>query len=84
MNDVEQFYLSTNVNQPKTSLSTFAMKDKDKERHVPSLKKLQQDASRREAGAAKRMQDLMRQFGSILRQVIYLELLLVMNRVKLL
>lgn len=44
-------------------------KDKDKERHVASVKKQQQDASRREAAAAKRMQELMRQFGTILRQV---------------
>lgn len=45
------------------------MKDKDKEKHVPSIKKQQQDASRREAAAMKRMQELMRQFGTILRQV---------------
>lgn len=49
-----------------------ATKDKDKEKHVPSIKKQQQDASRREADAAKRMQDLMRQFGTILRQVMNL------------
>ncbi|WVZ13774.1 hypothetical protein V8G54_011340 [Vigna mungo] len=41
---------------------------KDKEKHVPSIKKQQQDASRREVAALKRMQDLMRQFGTILRQ----------------
>lgn len=46
-----------------------ATKGKDKEKHIPSIKKQQQEASRREAAAAKRMQDLIRQFGSILRQV---------------
>lgn len=44
-------------------------KERDKERQVPSIKKQQQDASRREAAAAKRMQELMRQFGTIVRQV---------------
>ncbi|OIW01465.1 hypothetical protein TanjilG_30939 [Lupinus angustifolius] len=52
---------------PKGSSAT---KDKDKEKYVSSIKKQQQDASCREAAASKRMQDLMRQFGSILRQVI--------------
>jgi hypothetical protein len=47
------------------------VKDKDKERHVTSIRKQQQDASKREAAAAKRMQELMRQFGTILRQVMY-------------
>ncbi|MCI65447.1 transcription factor GTE1-like, partial [Trifolium medium] len=50
---------------PKGNSTT---KDKDKEKHVPSIKKQQQDASRREAAAQKRMQDLIRQFGTILRQ----------------
>lgn len=74
MNEVGRFYSTKIVNQPSTSKSKTSMKDKD--RHVPSFKKLQQDASRREAAAAKRMQDLMRQFGSILRQasIIFLSL----------
>ncbi|CAI9091088.1 OLC1v1026015C2 [Oldenlandia corymbosa var. corymbosa] len=62
--DVEQ-----TLNNTMSFPSTSATKDKDKERPAPSFKKLQQDASRREAAAAKRMQDLMRQFGSILRQI---------------
>ncbi|KAL3520697.1 hypothetical protein ACH5RR_018846 [Cinchona calisaya] len=69
VSEVEQFYLSKRVNQPSTSRSTSSMKDNDKERQVPSFKKLQQDASRREAASVKRMNDLMRQFGSILRQI---------------
>ncbi|KAL2334305.1 hypothetical protein Fmac_015518 [Flemingia macrophylla] len=54
------------TNIPKGNLAT---KDKDKEKYVPSIKKQQQEASRREAAASKRMQDLMRQFGTILRQI---------------
>jgi len=65
MNEIEQFYLS----KSKKLLSTSKGSSKDKEKHVPSIKKQQQDASRREAAAAKRMQELMRQFGTILRLV---------------
>ena len=70
MNEVEQFYLNTNKKQQSSSKGSSIGKERDKERHVPSIKKQQQDASRREAAAAKRMQELMRQFGTILRQVI--------------
>ncbi|XP_057784597.1 transcription factor GTE6 [Salvia miltiorrhiza] len=65
VNEVEQFYLNTTTKQPNNSRNTLIVKEK----HIPSIKKLQQDASRREATAAKRMQDLMRQFGSIFRQI---------------
>ncbi|KAI4351327.1 hypothetical protein L6164_005702 [Bauhinia variegata] len=68
-NDIENFYSSNNKKQANTSKGSSGMKDKDKEKHIPSIKKQQQDASRREAAAAKRMQDLMRQFGTILRQI---------------
>ena len=47
-----------------------ARKDKDKDKHIPGMKKQQQDASRRDAAGAKRMQELMRQFGTIFRQAI--------------
>jgi hypothetical protein len=67
MNEIEQFYLSKS--KKLLSTSKGSSKDKDKEKHVPSIKKQQQDASRREAAAAKRMQELMRQFGTILRLV---------------
>ena len=70
MNEIEQFYLTLKKKQPNGSKGSSVVKDKDKERHIPSLKKQQQDAARREAAAAKRMQELMRQFGTILRQVI--------------
>ncbi|XP_011084343.1 transcription factor GTE6 [Sesamum indicum] len=67
VNEVEQFYL--NLKEPNTYRNASITKDKEKEKHIPSMKKLQQDASRREAAAAKRMQELMRQFGSIFRQI---------------
>lgn len=66
---IDSFFSSTNKKQTDTSKGNSTLKDKDKEKHVPSIKKLQQDASRREAAAQKRMQDLIRQFGPILRQM---------------
>ncbi|KAH6801682.1 hypothetical protein C2S51_033128 [Perilla frutescens var. frutescens] len=69
VNEVEEFYLNTTTKKPNTSRNALIVKDKEKEKHIPSMKKLQQDASRREATAAKRMQDLMRQFGSVFRQI---------------
>lgn len=45
------------------------MKDKDREKTLASFRKRQQDAARREAAGARRMQELMRQIGTILRQV---------------
>ncbi|XP_047954477.1 transcription factor GTE6-like [Salvia hispanica] len=71
VNEVEQFYSSATTKQPSTSRNTSKVKEKEKEKekHVYSMKRLQQDASRREAAAAKRMQDLMRQFGSVFRQI---------------
>ncbi|XP_052199900.1 transcription factor GTE6-like [Diospyros lotus] len=69
VNEVEQFYLTTSKKQPSNSKSSSTVKEKDKEKHIPGTKKLQQEATRREAAAAKRMQELMRQFGTILRQI---------------
>lgn len=60
------------MKKPNTSGNASMVKDKEKEKHIPSMKKLQQDASRREATAAKRMQDLMRQYGSIFRKASFL------------
>lgn len=68
VNEVEQFYLNAKLKEPNPSRSASIPKDKEKEKNIPSMKKLQLDASRRQAAAAKRMQDLMRQFGSIFRQ----------------
>lgn len=66
MDEVEDFYSSTTAKKPSTSRNTSTIKEKEK--HIPGMKRLQQDASRREAIAAKRMQDLIRQFGSIFRK----------------
>ena len=74
MNEVEQYYLTASKKQSNTSKGTSAAKDKDKENKINSFKKRQQDASRKEVAAAKRMQELMRQFGTILRLVIIIAL----------
>lgn len=68
LNEVEQFYSKTGKKQSNTSKASSVMKDKDKDKQITSFKRRQQDASRREAAAAKRMQDLMRQFAGLLRQ----------------
>ncbi|KAM6576863.1 hypothetical protein CsatB_028700 [Cannabis sativa] len=69
MIEVEQFNSSTSKKHLKASKGSSNSKDKDKEKHIPSLNKQQQEASKREAAAAKRMHDLMRQFGTILSQI---------------
>ncbi|XP_021897875.1 transcription factor GTE6 isoform X2 [Carica papaya] len=69
VNEVEKFFLNINKKQLTSSRGSSAGKDKDKKRNIPSIRKQQQDASHREAAAAKRMQELMRQFGTILRQI---------------
>lgn len=72
LNEVEQFYSSSNTKQPNTPRGGSLLKDKEREKFpVSSFKKKQQDIASREAAAAQRMQDLMRQFGTILRQVYY-------------
>lgn len=77
VHDIDDFYSSANKKQTNISKGNSITKDKDKEKHVPSIKKQQQDASRREVAATKRMQDLIRHFGTILRQVTIFHLLLV-------
>lgn len=67
--EIDQFYLYAKIKEPNTSRSASILKDKEKEKHIPSMKKLHQDASRREAAAAKRMQELMRHFGTLFRQI---------------
>lgn len=63
MNEVEQFYLSANKKPQTTLKGNSAQKDKDKEKQISGFRKRQQDAARKEAAAAKRMQDLIRQFN---------------------
>ncbi|CAA7019224.1 unnamed protein product [Microthlaspi erraticum] len=61
LKEVEEYYSIVGV--------TNSGKDSDKGRQVVGIRKIQQEAARREAVAAKRMQDLMRQFGTIFRQI---------------
>ncbi|KAH9747047.1 hypothetical protein KPL70_004592 [Citrus sinensis] len=68
LNDVEQFYLTKDNNQPNTSKSISIAKEKLKDRHVASIEKQQQDAFHREEAAGRRMQELKRQFAAIFRQ----------------
>ncbi|KAK4783290.1 hypothetical protein SAY86_007664 [Trapa natans] len=69
INDVDQFYLNLSKKQISTSKGSSIFKEKEKERPITSIKKQQQEAARRETVAAKRMHELMRQFGTILRQI---------------
>ncbi|XVE67584.1 hypothetical protein DITRI_Ditri08aG0172200 [Diplodiscus trichospermus] len=69
VSDVEQFYLTTDGMQLTTSKCASACKDKVKEKQVTSIEKQQQEASHRDTASLKRMQDLMRQFAMILRQI---------------
>ncbi|KAL8104873.1 transcription factor GTE6-like [Apium graveolens] len=67
LNKVEQFY--SRKRQLNTSKGSSIPKDKDKDKHLTNFRKRQQDVSRRESAAVKRMQELMRQFGTIIRQI---------------
>lgn len=60
LDEVERFYSSSNTKVPNTLKG---------DKFHTNFKKRQQDAASREVAAAQRMQDLMRQFGTILRQV---------------
>jgi len=66
--EVEQFYESTDNVQGNNSKGVSLVKEKGREKHPTGTKKPLQDASHTEAAAAKRMQELMRQFSTILRQ----------------
>ncbi|KAK6161273.1 hypothetical protein DH2020_004654 [Rehmannia glutinosa] len=66
LNEVEQFY-SSSTKHPNTPKSGSSMKEKDREKFLASFNKRQQDAAHKEAAAAERMQELMHQFGKILR-----------------
>ncbi|XP_022146614.1 transcription factor GTE1 isoform X1 [Momordica charantia] len=67
--EIEQFYLARGDAHQNISKGSSTLKDKDKEKHITGIRKQQQDASRREGAAAKRMQELMRQFATIFRQI---------------
>ncbi|XP_057982575.1 transcription factor GTE1-like [Malania oleifera] len=69
LNEVEQFYSTTSKKQSNGSKGSSIMKGREKEKNILGIKRQQQDASQREAAAAKRMQELMRQFATIFRQI---------------
>ncbi|CAN1130211.1 Transcription factor GTE1 [Linum perenne] len=70
VNEVEQFYTNLSKKQQQTgSKGSSVVKEKEKEKQVLSIRKQQQEALKREAAAAKRMQELIRQFGTVLRQL---------------
>ncbi|KAK8999371.1 hypothetical protein V6N11_070540 [Hibiscus sabdariffa] len=64
VNEVEQIYLNANKKKKSFPKGTSIGKGQDKGKHVLSIKKQQEEASRREAAAAKRIPELMRQFGT--------------------
>ncbi|XP_073122483.1 transcription factor GTE6 isoform X2 [Henckelia pumila] len=61
--------MSLNTKQSNTPRGNSIGKEKDREKSLVNFKKRQQDVANREAAAAKRMQDLMRQLGTIIRQI---------------
>ncbi|KAK4732595.1 hypothetical protein R3W88_025583 [Solanum pinnatisectum] len=67
LNEVEHFYSNTSKKQSNTPRGGSILKDKEKQ--ISSFRRRLQDASRREAAGSRRMQELMRQFGTILRQI---------------
>ncbi|KAL1535696.1 transcription factor GTE6 [Salvia divinorum] len=70
LNEIEQFYSSSTTKLPNTPRGGSLVKDKEREKFsASSFKKQQQDIASREAAAAQRMQELMRQFGTMLRQL---------------
>ncbi|KAF9612464.1 hypothetical protein IFM89_000212 [Coptis chinensis] len=69
VSEVEQFYESLSKKQMPSTKGCSALKDKEKDKQVFSVKKQQQEAVKREAASSKRMQELIRQFGTIFRQI---------------
>ncbi|KAL8460609.1 hypothetical protein ACS0TY_031426 [Phlomoides rotata] len=69
LDEVEHFYSSSSTKVPNIPKGSSSVKDIEREKFHSNFKKRQQDAAAREEAAAQRMQDLMRQFGTILRQI---------------
>ncbi|KAL5063462.1 hypothetical protein RYX36_025199 [Vicia faba] len=67
--EVERHYESAGNVQGSHSKGGSVVKEKGREKTLVGTKKLLQDAPRTETAAAKRMQELMRQFSTILRQI---------------
>lgn len=68
MVEVEQYYESAGNVQGDNSKGGSVVKEKGREKHLIETKKPLQDASDVETSAARGMQELMRQFSTILRQ----------------
>ncbi|KAH9319731.1 hypothetical protein KI387_021500, partial [Taxus chinensis] len=68
VNEVARFHLLSSKDKIQQSRSGLALRDREKERIGLSNRK-QHEASCREAACTKRMAELMRQFGTILRQI---------------
>lgn len=68
VNEVARFHISSNKDKIQHSKSGLVLRDREREKINLNHRK-QQEASRREAGCSKRMAELMRQFGTILRQI---------------
>ncbi|XP_058092357.1 transcription factor GTE1-like isoform X3 [Magnolia sinica] len=66
--EVAQFYSSSSKKQLGSFKGSLIVKDREKEKQITSSKK-HLDPTRREAASTKRMQELMRQFSTILRQI---------------
>jgi len=69
VNEVARFHISSSKDKIQHSNSGLVLRDREREKINLNHSK-QQEASRREAGCSKRMAELMRQFSTILRQVI--------------
>ncbi|XP_039053753.1 transcription factor GTE1-like isoform X2 [Hibiscus syriacus] len=69
VNDVEHLYLTTDNMELTVTKCNSACKEKVKEKQLTGIEKRRQEASHREAASMKRMQELMRQFTTILRQI---------------
>ncbi|XP_026418939.1 transcription factor GTE6-like [Papaver somniferum] len=69
LNGVTQFYSSLTKKQPNNGKGGSAGKEREREKQFLSFKRQQQEAAKRESSSAKRMQELMRQFSTILRQL---------------
>lgn len=67
--EVEQYYESSGIFQGNSSRGGSVVKEKGREKTLAGTKTPLQDASRTETAAGKRMQELMRQFSTILRQI---------------
>ncbi|CAL5197299.1 unnamed protein product [Lathyrus oleraceus] len=67
--EVERHYESAGNVQGSNSKGVSVVKEKGRGKSLVGTKKLLQDAPRMETAAAKRMQELMRQFSTILRQI---------------